>query len=555
MTFFLMLMIGVYSLIAFHYVTELYQGQIYDEAAETLNISSNLVDNELRELEQLSFQMITDDRIQTYLQFLNRSEHNYEAHRMTTLMQSRILHYEQQEKYIVAIQVLSGEGSTYTIGDERPAFEKRTEWLSAASRAEGRIVWLPVPGEENVVVALREIRAMENVSMEHLGYVLIYMDMKKLVDETLNLSPGKHFLISLQDKPVFSTDEAFVDLTHNRQPPGKGYEIVPFQSGRYLVAYSMSSSQPLTYFNILPYEVIAEKTGMVKNAMLFIFMMVFLLALAIGHKVSHGITRPLENLTLRMKKVQEGQFDTVESRFEHDSEDETAQLHRNFRTMLEQINTLIKENYEKQLIIKETEYRALQSQINPHFLYNTLNSVTWMAKVNKQEQIASVVESLGNMMRSIVSKKEPLIQIGEELQIVKDYVNIQRVRYKERLQFCLEVDPGLEQFFIPKLTIQPIVENAILHGVGAVTKGKVSVSVLSRQKDIFVVVEDDGPGMNEATVQDIFAGKVKSKGTGIGLKNIHDRLQLIFGERYGIEVESELENGTKVMFNIPYEKR
>ncbi|MFS8580785.1 MAG: sensor histidine kinase, partial [Novibacillus thermophilus] len=223
--------------------------------------------------------------------------------------------------------------------------------------------------------------------------------------------------------------------------------------------------------------------------------------------------------------------------------------------MLEQINTLIKENYEKQLIIKETEYRALQSQINPHFLYNTLNSVTWMAKVNKQEQIASVVESLGNMMRSIVSKKEPLIQIGEELQIVKDYVNIQRVRYKERLQFCLEVDPGLEQFFIPKLTIQPIVENAILHGVGAVTKGKVSVSVLSRQKDIFVVVEDDGPGMNEATVQDIFAGKVKSKGTGIGLKNIHDRLQLIFGERYGIEVESELENGTKVMFNIPYEKR
>lgn len=555
MTSFLMVIICTYGIIAFQYVATLYEEQIYGEAAETLNISSSLVDKELRELEKFSFQIITDDRVQAYLQFLNRSEQSYETHKKTNQLLSRILYFEQQENYISAIQVLSHAGTAYTIGYESPAFNNHKEWLRLATEAEGKTVWIPIQEEKNTLVAVREIREMENVSMAHLGYLFIYMDMKKLVNDTLHLSADKDFLIHLREEPVFTTDETFVNLSLERRQRDKDYEIVPFQNGRYLVAYNTSNFQPLTYYNILPYETVAEKTESAKNRMLFFFVIVFLFALIISHQVSHGITRPLENLTLRMKKVQKGHFDTIESYYEHNSEDETAQLHRNFRIMLEKINTLIKENYEKQLVIKETEYRALQSQINPHFLYNTLDSINWMAKVNKQEKIASVVESLANMMRSVISKKGPLISISEELQIVKDYINIQQVRYRDRLQFSLNIDPTLEHFLIPKLTIQPIVENAIQHGAGAVAQGRVCVSISPHHNDICILIADNGPGMDEKTIQDIFSGKVKSKGTGIGLKNIHDRIQLIFGEAYGMTIESKPDHGTTVMFHIPYTKR
>lgn len=225
-----------------------------------------------------------------------------------------------------------------------------------------------------------------------------------------------------------------------------------------------SKHSNLSYFNIVELDNINDQKAYISLMIfLYIFFMV-IVTIFISRQSAKAISKPIERLTKNVKKVQEGNFEVVPDHNQEFLKDEIGDLQENFYVMVDKINSLIKENYEKQLIIKETEYRALQAQINPHFFYNTLDSIHWMAKVSDQKKIAEMAEALGSMMRGMVSKKGPLITVGEELAIVESYITIQQSRYNERLVFRLYCEEQLKKASIPKLTIQPIIENAIKHG-------------------------------------------------------------------------------------------
>src|SRR5690606_4633677 len=178
------------------------------------------------------------------------------------------------------------------------------------------------------------------------------------------------------------------------------------------------------------------------------------------------ITRPIESLNAKMKIVQKGNFDLASvSGDEQFPMDETGQMHRNFRIMISRINDLINENYRKQLAMKESEYKALQAQINPHFLYNTLESINWQAKIGGQKQISQMVEALAYLMRSSINQKEPLVRLAEEKTFILHYITIQKLRFEERLDFRMDIPEDLESCVVPKLVLQPIVENAIQYAL------------------------------------------------------------------------------------------
>ncbi|WP_199613893.1 cache domain-containing sensor histidine kinase [Paenibacillus alkalitolerans] len=549
----IVLVVCIASLAAFHVFAGIYEHRIYTEAAEVLNLSSSAIDSELSEIEKWSFQMSTDARIQDYLAFIRGNDTIYELFRVRENLFNRMLYFMEQEKYISSLQIMDSQGTvlttvTFGIQDQGLDLER------IAKEAGGSNVWLAGREDSQKLISIRQIRGMENLNLSHYGVLVFWIDMETLVDQFLDLSADKLFVIAQNDQIVFSNNPE-LDETEFINSQGKnGFEIREIHGKKYLISYLTSEHHDgLSYYNILPYEVISRQTGQLRTQMILFFIVLFLLVLPISRMAAHSITKPLVSLTEKIKQVQRGNFENTDTLQSTPNMDEIGQLHRNFRIMLEKINELFKENYQKQLIIQETEYKALQAQINPHFLYNTLDTINWMAKINKQHQIAETVEALGNMLRSVISKKEPLIPILEELNILNDYVTIQKNRFDDRLDFRLNVDQEINLCFIPKLTLQPVVENAIQHGLEAV-RGVCRIEVVAERvgEHIEIVVSDNGPGMDAQKLEDLRMGKVVSKKTGIGLKNIDDRIKLMFGEKYGIRISSEPGKGTSVTILLKF---
>ena len=222
----------------------------------------------------------------------------------------------------------------------------------------------------------------------------------------------------------------------------------------------------------------------------------------------------------------------------------------------ERIETLMEEIIRQQNERRKSELDALQSQINPHFLYNTLESITWMIEAQKNEEAVIMISELAKLLRVSLSRGKTIIPVKDELQHSRSYMNIQLVRYKERFQMEFQTDKEIEDYCIVKLVIQPILENAIYYGVGNMDEddeGKITVRGEKKEDDIYIIIEDNGMGMRKEVLENILKdnNKVPKHGSGVGVINVHSRIQLMFGEQYGLEIYSEPDEGTRVVIHIP----
>ncbi|UOQ43980.1 sensor histidine kinase [Halobacillus salinarum] len=545
----LLLIFCLIGMVTYQYFTTLYEKRIYQESADMLQLSSSVLDEELNKVENLSFQVSTDVLIQTYLQTINESEVSYELYQTKTRLLGRLLDFASTKKYISSMQVIDANGEKYTTGYNTSVENDPGKIGSLLLNTKGSNVWTNIEGA-NAISSARLIRRKENLGLDNLGKLIISIDMDEFVNKTLNFSPNKNFVITSKDEIFYQRDEdkwKISDFQINNN--GNGYMVKEINGSDYLLTYTHSRFSDLNYYHLLPYEDITKQTRTIKRIMIICFLFMLTLTIWLSRRAAQNISKPLEDLSAGMKQVENGNFEVPTTSY-HD--DEVGQLHHNFRVMLNKINELIKENYTKQLMIKETEYKALQAQINPHFLYNTLDSINWLAKINQQKKISVMAENLGSMMRNIISKKEATITVQEEMEIVRNYITIQKYRYEDRLDFTLTTDPEFDRVQIPKLTIQPVVENAIQHGLEEmVTACKVDVELRQQEEDLLIMVSDNGPGIEEDKLEGIYRGEIKSKSSGIGLKNINERIKMMFGERYGLTIDSKFGQGTTVNLLIP----
>ncbi|MDC3416076.1 sensor histidine kinase [Aquibacillus salsiterrae] len=550
----LLFIFGSIGLVSFQYFTKLYEKRIYQESANMLNMSSTIIDNELRAIEDLSFQISTDDMIQKYLKSIQGSEFNYEMYVNRTNLILRLGTFASSERYISSIQIVDSFGANYFIGFDSEIGNAEIDLNQLLVDSNGANVWSNIDNE-NRIISARIIRQKENLSLQELGTLIIEIDMDILMDQLINLSPNRYVITQGEELFYQNSDSNVATNEFTQGLLDSGYNVEEIDGDDFLVSYKQSRYTDLTYYNFLPYSYLTSQTNLIKIIVVICLLIMFGFTIFLSRRAAQNITKPLEDLTAKMKQIEKGNFDGSVARFSNYHNDEIGQLQVDFKIMLDKINELIRENYQKQLVIKETEYKALQAQINPHFLYNTLDSINWFAKINKQEKISILAESLGNLMRNIISKKEPLITIKDELEIVHNYVTIQKYRYTNRLQFELHSSQKFQNSRIPKLSIQPIVENAIQHGLEEmITECKVSVIISEFDDDLIITVADNGPGMDEETIHSIYAGDVKSKSSGIGLNNINERIKLMFGESYGIVIDSERGAGSKISIILPFLK-
>ena len=270
-------------------------------------------------------------------------------------------------------------------------------------------------------------------------------------------------------------------------------------------------------------------------------------------RLSRSITDPITRLCDMTEKFAGGDF-TVSCDIE--TGDEMQTLGESFNSMVGEIKTLVEDIHREQENAKDAELRLLQEQINPHFLYNTLDAILWMTEAGENKKAIQIIQELSSFFRISLSKGESSIPIRNEREHVKNYLEIQRYRYQDILDYEIDFDEEILDRHIQKLTLQPIVENALYHGIkNKRGGGKIKVSGRQEGKDVVFVIEDNGKGMDEqelAHLRGLISGEIKSEETrGFGMANVEKRLEMLYGKDYGITVESELGAGTTVKVRIP----
>ena len=286
--------------------------------------------------------------------------------------------------------------------------------------------------------------------------------------------------------------------------------------------------------------------------MVVIVIMLIMMLLLVNRIVSKKISSPILNLDASVRAYEAGEKPDIYIGGSY----EIRHLGNSIQSSYEEIERLMKEIMEEQNERRKSELAALQSQINPHFLYNTLESITWMIESGKNQDAVFMISELAKLFRISLSRGKTIISIKDELQHCRNYMNIQKYRYKERFETEYDISEEIYSFCTVKLILQPILENAIYYGVGDMDKDedpRIVVRGWKQEQDIYIAVSDNGIGMRREDVENILTGNQKAikHGSGVGLINVHTRIRLMFGKKYGLIVESEPDEGTTVTIHLP----
>jgi two-component system, sensor histidine kinase YesM len=329
---------------------------------------------------------------------------------------------------------------------------------------------------------------------------------------------------------------------------------------KFLVAFNTSTITGWKLLTLTPYSVVAKDDRKLVLFYALLLLVALVITIFIAYIFSRIIYKPIKRLQTGMSSVKDGNFDV---RLDKPSNDELGQLIGSFNSMISTIKTLIVEKYGEKLARNNAEFKYLQAQINPHFIYNTLQIISSMAVVKKVPEINNVSKGLAKMLRYSVNTRSKFTAIGDELENLTCYLEIQKLRFKEFLNYEISIDEEVYSYGIVKLVLQPIVENAITHGIEPKGEnGIIKIKAGCENNDIFIQVMDNGVGMTETEIEKLLEDiNIAEEGlmepsptndsSNIGLRNINIRIKLIYGPDYGLQLESIKQEWTRVTVRIP----
>ncbi|PZT55322.1 sensor histidine kinase [Paenibacillus silvae] len=293
----------------------------------------------------------------------------------------------------------------------------------------------------------------------------------------------------------------------------------------------------------------------VNGYLIRVLVVVLVLVIVVSLLLSSSLTRPIRRMERKMKAVERGDFNVE---LPTTGPLEVERLSRRFNLMVNKIRTLMDEIIHEQEQKRRLELEALQAQINPHFLYNTLNSVVRMVGMSRNDEVITMITSLSRLFRISLSQGKTIISVREELEHARHYLTIQQMRFKHKFTFTIHADEQVLDGLTLKLILQPLIENAIVHGIEYhMDEGSIEIDVQRDEQDVVLRITDNGVGMSEEQMAALLSGRAVVKsgaGSGVAVRNVHDRIRLYYGEGYGLNYASELEEGTTVWIRIPFQQ-
>ncbi|MCD9026424.1 sensor histidine kinase [Cohnella silvisoli] len=323
-------------------------------------------------------------------------------------------------------------------------------------------------------------------------------------------------------------------------------ELTEIDGVNYILVKKTIPSVHWRLYYLVPLQSISLDAGNIARATLLIIAFCVVVLIVLIWLITKTLLRRINELNKKMKLVENG---NLQIEVTSHVGDEIGELTNRFGRMIRHVNELIQENYQNKIVQKDAELKALQAQINPHFLYNTLSIINWSALEIEAENISHLVTTLSNYYRTALNKGNNVIAIRDEMENTKAYLTIQLAMHDHKFDVALELDEEIYEYKTINLMLQPIVENALQHGIDCKEDGRgwVSISVAFAGDDIEFVVSDNGPGMDPSLIDEILVAGSR----GYGIKNVNDRIQLLFGEAYGLRIESVPGSGTTVVIRIP----
>ncbi len=516
-------------------------GQVYQAVADKLS-----------RLHNISTLFAVNDMVSPALRFDNRemdvaeqmmlfeSINSYAYGLEMTLDSSSIVFYIEDSYSVVNTQSNRYRPLTDVYG---------TGWYAVLKANNGRPVWVLPDGNERDgarVAIARELWSPEDYSRT-LGILTIMTERDRLEEMLKNAYEGQALYLETVEGELLASnlpeEELFRISVSQRHVDDREFLRVNVDGVPCYARSSRIYGTNVYLVSTVPLE--AVRRGMSVNGNMGVwFLGVSLVVLMVMGTMVKSVTGRLKQLKEQMLQIREGNICKME---EGHSRDEIGQLIGNYNVMVDRVDVLLKEQYTLGQEKVEAELMALQSQINPHFLYNTLDMINWMSQKKESENIRSVVQAMSRFYRLTLSKGKDIVSIRDEVELCEAYMEIQKRRYKGRICYEVEVDEEILDCMIPKITLQPFLENAIIHGINEKSDGRGMIILNGWMEDgrVTLSVTDDGEGMTQEDRQK------SHKGSHYGLKNIEHRLELFFGESIPVQTESSPGIGTCVIINIP----
>lgn len=388
------------------------------------------------------------------------------------------------------------------------------------------------------------------VTLDLQGFVVIGIDEAELRSSYASESPDVETLVTNEDGEIITDSkgqwigQSITDTPYFASQASRPLAAVDWTSpdSKWLVAHQQSSQTGWHIVVVRPRSELIEQLKPIKSFAFLVMAGLLVLAISCTWYISTWVTKPITNLLVSMRKVQKGDFsqsiDVVDA-------DELSQLSQGYNTMVRRVGQLIEEVYQVQLKQKDSELKLLQSQMNPHFLYNTLNSVSLFAIRHGDHRVAQMIYALSTFFRMNLSEGKDEITLREELELVKSYLFLQQIRFGDKIAYEVELDPAVADFPIPKLLVQPLVENAIVHGIEPLDEpGFIGISATIEDGLLAIRVRDNGSGITPDRLAEI------GHGQGHAIANIRERLRLRYGTDAALDIRSSLGAGTVALLTI-----
>lgn len=441
--------------------------------------------------------------------------------------------------------------------------------------ADGKPVWAIMRAQETVFDGDRQTKIVlskvvkDSNTLEPKGIVLLGFNESKLRDQYVK-TVGKDNQIYVIDQNgiILSASNQYWQHKNSAELPFiDGYQallrnesLTHINSKQWIVSHSFSE---LTGWHVL---VVQEKQQLltelkqIQTITILIMVACFIVSLIITWIVSSFITNPLKKLLLSMRKLQNGDFS---QRVDFSGQDEIGRLGEGYNNMVIRIKDLIEEVYAMQLKQRNAELKTLQAQIHPHFLYNTLDMICWTAQQRGQKDIAELVYSLSNLFRLSLSEGRDFITLAEEIELIRSYLYLQKQRFKDRLHFEIHVPDEALTLHVPKLLLQPLVENAVIHGIEPLHEhGFIQITIQYSEKQLSIEVMDNGVGIQDERLKEINQAlhyssnfhQAQQSSVGFALTNVKERLILIYGSDISFHITSTEGKGTLVAMLFPIDE-
>lgn len=400
----------------------------------------------------------------------------------------------------------------------------------------------------------RKIRSVDTGRV--LGYLVLDVDKHIIRNKIETISNDKKniMIVDGEGALIYKSTDSWIDLDKVQQYQGTGTVIYKQGQDTELLSYYTSPNTGWTMIEMVPLASLLEDTVNVRNYIILIGGVCLLLAVILFTALAFRITNPIGELRNLMKKVVLGDLDvSIPIR----SRDEIGQLSQSFNLMVSKLSDLGYRLYESEIREKNAQISALQSQINPHFLYNTLGSISMFAEIQGNREVVKMTNNLGKLLRYSINSHKSQVLLNMELEHVMGYMAIQQIRFEDKIQFRVDIEPELLGYSVIRFILQPIVENSIVHGIEKGSGyGTITLSGKKQEDTMVIIIQDDGAGMSESRLQQVlqkqFDFAASEEGTGgHGLMNVHRRIVLRYGNQFGMKIESILHRGTMIILTLP----